>query len=196
MPTETLENDTQRGRPRDISTQQSILQATRETLLEQGYAGLTMGGVAARAGAGKATIYRWWPTKGQLVLEATAENLAIGLVPDTGNTRKDLLAAAKQLIKTFTNELASIVINAVVANLDDDPDFTMAFMVNWVLPWRESAEEALRRGIARGDLPAKTDTSFLLDVVVGTVYQRAIVLREPAVKGLAKAIVDLVMATK
>ncbi|MCP4308122.1 MAG: helix-turn-helix transcriptional regulator, partial [bacterium] len=62
----------QRGRPRDPRIQQSILQATREMLDEVGYSRLTIEGVAARAGAGKATVYRWWSTKGELVLEAVA----------------------------------------------------------------------------------------------------------------------------
>ncbi|MEE9473392.1 MAG: TetR/AcrR family transcriptional regulator, partial [Acidimicrobiia bacterium] len=168
-----------RGRPRDPKTQQSILQATRELLLEVGYPRLTIEGLAARAGAGKATIYRWWTTKGDLVLEAAADHLAIGLVPDTGDTRQDLLIAAQQLIKTFSDTLAGIVIFAVIANLDDDAGMALTFRDTWVAPWRQSVVEAIERGINRGDLPAGTDSVFTLDVIVGAVFQRTLVVPEP-----------------
>ncbi len=184
-----------RGRPRDPKTQQSILQATRELLLEVGYPRLTIEGVATRAGAGKATIYRWWTTKGDLVLEAAADHLAIGLVPDTGDTRQDLLIAAQQLIKTFSDRLAGLVIFAVIANLDPDPNVARAFRDTWVGPWRQSAVEAIERGINRGDFPASTDSVFILDVVVGAVFQRTLVVPEPMTGGLDQAILDLILPT-
>ncbi len=184
-----------RGRPRDPKTQQSILQATRELLLEVGYPRLTIDGVAARAGAGKATIYRWWTTKGDLVLEAAADHIAIGLVPDTGDTRRDLLIATQQLIKTFSDRLAGIVIFAVIANLDDDPKVASAFRDTWVAPWRQSAAEAIQRGINRGDFPANTDPVFTLDVIVGAVFQRTLVIPQPMTEGIDQAIIDLILPT-
>lgn len=186
-------NARSRGRPRDPETQESILRATREVLLEVGYAGLTIEGVAARAGAGKATVYRWWPTKGDLVLESAADHLDIGFVPDTGDTARDLTTAAGQLIETFTDRLAGVVILAAVASLDDDPSMAASFRENWVYPWRSSAEHAIRRGIERGDLPATTDVSLTLDLIVGIVFQRTLVMREPETDGLAEAVVDLLL---
>ncbi len=182
-----------RGRPRDRETQQSILRATRELLLDVGYPRLTIEGVAARAGAGKATIYRWWPTKGDLVLEATADHLAIGVVPDTGDTRRDLIIATEQLIKTFSDRLAGIVIYAAIANLDDDPNMAATFRDKWVYPWRQSAADAIQRGIDRSDLPADADIIFTLDVIAGTVFQRTLVIAQPISEGLAEAIVDLIV---
>jgi AcrR family transcriptional regulator len=189
----TSQQSVHRGRPRDASAQESILKATRDILAASGYARLTIEGVAAKAGAGKATIYRWWPSKWQLVLEATAAHLAIGVVPDTGDTRRDLIVAAGQLIKTFSDRLAAIVIYAVIASLDDDPKFARAFRDTWVLPWRQSAEEAIRRGIARGNLAADTDANFVLDVIVGTVLQRTLVVPQPLTEGLAEALVELIV---
>jgi AcrR family transcriptional regulator len=164
-------------------------------LLEVGYPRLTIEGLAARAGAGKATIYRWWTTKGDLVLEAAADHLAIGLVPDTGDTRQDLLIAAQQLIKTFSDRLAGIVIFAAIANLDDNSGMALTFRDTWVAPWRQSAVEAIERGINRGDLPASTDIAFTLDVVVGAVFQRTLVVPEPMTAGLDQAIIDLILPT-
>lgn len=181
------------GRRRDPDAQGAILEATRELLLEVGYPTLTIQAVARRAGVGKSTIYRWWPTKGALVLEATAGHLEIGVVPDTGNTRKDLSIAIDQLVRTFSDRLASIVIFAVIAHLEDDPSMARTLRDTWIYPWRRSATAALERGIDRRDLPAGTDTELLLDVLVGTVFQRTLVVAQPTTRRLADALLALVL---
>jgi AcrR family transcriptional regulator len=182
-----------RGRPRDMKAQKAILRATRQMLGKVGYTRLTVEGVAAKSGAGKATIYRWWPTKGDLVLEAAGADIEIGVVPDTGDTREDLRIAIEQLITTFSKRLAGIVIFAAISNLDDDPAMAATFRDKYVYPWRKSAGEAIRRGIDRGDLPADTDAQFLLDVIVGTVLQRTVVIRAPKTEGLSQNILGLVL---
>ena len=190
---ETEDAQPRRGRPRDRDLHEKILSVTRAILREARYPGLTIEGVAARAGTSKATIYRWWPTKGDLVLEAAADEIAIGVVPDTGNTRADLLAAARQLTETFSKELAGIVIFAAIANLDSDPAMASKFRQGWVMRWRESAAAAIERGIQRGDLAVGTDVNFTLDVIVGTVFQRTLVVPEPRVEGLPEAIVGVLL---
>jgi AcrR family transcriptional regulator len=185
-----------RGRHRDPEAQAAILEATRGLLLEVGYQGLTIEAVARKAGVGKSTIYRWWSTKGALVLEATADHLEIGTVPDTGDTREDLLIAARQLVDTFSDRLAAIVIFAVIAHLEDDPTLAAGFRDTWVYPWRRSAAEAIDRGVARGDLPADADRELYLDVLVGTVFQRTLVLARPATAGLGEALVELILAPR
>jgi AcrR family transcriptional regulator len=182
-----------RGRPRSEESRQAILQATRDLLGEVGYARLTIEEVAERAGAGKSTIYRWWPTKGELALEAAEEHIAIGLVPSTGDTRRDLHIAVDQLVGTFADPLAAIVIFAAIATLEHDPLMARAFRDGYVYPWRRSAAQAIQRGIDRGDLPAESDVSFILDVIVGTVFQRTLILREADTGELAEKIGDLIM---
>lgn len=185
-----------RGRRRDPEAQSAILQTTRELLLEVGYAQLSIESVARRAGVGKSTIYRWWPSKAELVLEATSDHLEIGLVPDTGDTERDLLIAARQLIETFSDRLASIVIFAVIGQLEPDSILSATFRDTWVYPWRESAARAIARGLVRGDIPAGTDPDLLLDVLVGTVFQRTLVLARPSADELAEALVRMIMATR
>jgi len=182
-----------RGRPRDIRTQKAILRATRQLLGKVGYSRLTIEGVAARSGAGKATIYRWWPSKGDLVLEAAEPEVAIGVVPDTGETRGDLSVAIKQLIGTFSNRLAAVVIFAAIATLDDDPAMARTFREKYVYPWRVSAAAAIRRGIERGDLPSDTDVELVLDIIVGTVFQRTLVMRDPRTEGLHEQMLRVVL---
>lgn len=185
-----------RGRKRDPEAQSAILQTTRELLLEVGYAGLSIEAIARRAGVGKSTIYRWWPSKAPLVLEATADHLAIGIVPDTGDTERDLLIAAQQLIETFSDRLASIVIFAVIGQLEPDSILASTFRDAWVYPWRESAARAIARGLVRGDIAAGADPDLLLDVLVGTVFQRTLVMARPSNDALAQALVDMIMATR
>jgi AcrR family transcriptional regulator len=181
------------GRQRSEAAKDAILRASLELLLEIGYSRLTIEGVAERAGAGKSTIYRWWPSKGALVLEAAEEHLEIGVVPDTGSTRGDLVIAARQVTDTFTDPVAAAVIFVVLAGLEEDPSLAMTFMARWVQPWRDSLAEALQRGVRRGDIPAESDVEFLLDVLVGTVFQRTLVVREPNTQGLEDLIADLLL---
>lgn len=189
----TLIEPSRRGRPRSQRTHEAILEATRSLLLEKGYPALTIDAVAARAGTAKTTIYRRWATKGALVLEATAEHLAIGIVPDSGSTRTDLGVAVRQLATTFSDRLAAIVMLAVIANLDEDPFMARTFRNEVVYPWRTSAAAALERGVARGDLPPDADVPFLLDVIVGTVFQRAVINARSETGGLDEAILGLVL---
>lgn len=184
-----------RGRPRNQKTRANVLHVTRELLLESGYQRLTMEGVANRSGASKATVYRWWPTKGVLVLEAAADEIAIGSVPDTGITETDLRIAIEQLIKTFSRPLASIVIFAAITTVEADPAMAKTFRDQYVYPWRATAAQAIERGVARGDV-ASSDNQFVLDVIVGTVFQRALVMKEPMTEGLADDLLRLLMARR
>lgn len=184
-----------RGRPRSSSSSNAILQATRELLLESGYSRLTIEAVALKAGTGKATIYRWWSSKGQLVLDAAQDEILIGVVPDCGNTRDDVMAAIEQLIETFSKPLASIVIFAAITTHGDDPKMAQIFRDQVVYPWRKSAAEALQRGVSRGDLN-HDDCQFILDMIVGTVFQRTLVLREPNTTGLAAQLLAMIMASR
>jgi AcrR family transcriptional regulator len=181
-----------RGRPRSAASSDAILASTRELLVEVGYERLTIEGVAARSGTGKATIYRWWSTKGELVLDAAGEEIAIGVVPDTGETRADLQAAIGQLIGTFSRPFASIVIFAAITTATADPKMAQIFRDKYVYPWRKSAAEALVRGVARGDLNDE-DIQFVLDVIVGTVFQRTLVLKELNTEGLTGQLIGLLL---
>ncbi len=181
------------GRPRDPATHAAILAATRRLLLDGGYPELTFEAVATAAGTSRSTIYRWWPTRGALVLEAAAADLDIGRVPDTGDSRRDLRTAIRQLVDTFSGRLAGIVILAAIANLDGDQAMSEDFRREWVYPWRTTAAAAIDRAVARGDLPAGTDTTFLLNVIVGTVFQATVTPATPMVDGLEDALLDLVI---
>jgi AcrR family transcriptional regulator len=187
------ENDAGRtsGRPRSERSKSAILSAVRKLLLTDGYANLTIEAVARRARVSKATIYRWWKSKGELVLEAAENEIAIGTVPDTGDSMADMDAAIGQLIDTFTRPLASIVIFAAITTSSNDPKMAQIFRDRYVYPWRLSAFEALERARARGDVSVE-DLHFLLDVIVGTVFQRTLVMKEPMIDGLKENLLGVI----
>ena len=183
------------GRPRSERSRAAILEAVRMLLLKTGYANLTIEAVARKAGVSKATIYRWWKTKGELVLEAAEQEIAIGTVPDTGDSRADMDAAIGQLIDTFTRPLASIVIFAAITTGGSDPKMAQIFRDRFVYPWRNSAFEALKRAQGRGEVLAQ-DLHFLLDVIVGTVFQRTLVMKEPMIDGLKENLLGVIFGPK
>ncbi|MDH3299317.1 MAG: TetR/AcrR family transcriptional regulator [Acidimicrobiia bacterium] len=181
------------GRPRDVDTHEAVLEATRAILLEQGYHRLTFGAVADAAGTTRSTLYRWWPTLGALVLEAAADNIDIGEVPDSGDSRTDVECAVRQLIRTFSDPLAKIVIMAAIANLDGDMDMATRFREEAVYPWRSTAAAAIERARDRGDLSPGSDPTFLLNVIVGTVFQCTVVPAKPMLDGLEGGLLDLIL---
>ena len=195
MRNETESDNKRTGRPRSENSKEAILSTVRTLLLKEGYARLTIEGVAKKAGVSKATIYRWWLTKGELVLEAAGTDISIGEVPDTGNSVADLDAAISQLIETFSRRLASIVIFAAITTAGEDKVMAEIFRDRFVYPWRKSAAEALDRAKARGDLTFD-DTQFLLDVIVGTVFQRTLVVKQPIAVGLKEKLLRVVFDSR
>lgn len=180
------------GRPRDPRAHRAIVEATLATLRETGYGDLTVERVARRAGVGKATVYRRWGSKLDLVLEAAAPHLDIGVVPDTGDSREDVRFGVEQIINTYADPVAAIVIFAVLAGLEPDERLRSVFRSTYVLPWRSSMAAALERGVERHDLPADLDVQFAVDLLVGTVFQRVLVVPTPLVEGLADHLVGVV----
>lgn len=189
------EQKPRRGRPRSQKARDAVLASARDLLLAHGYSQLSVEGVAANAGVGKATIYRWWPTKGELVLDAAHDDIAIGTVPESGDPVRDVEAAIDQLIATFSHPVASIVIFAAIASGDKDPRMARIFREQYVYPWRQSAAEALARASGAAT-DGNGDVQFLLDVIVGTVFQRTLVLKEPNTAGLKKRLIALILPSR
>jgi AcrR family transcriptional regulator len=182
------------GRPRNEHSKRSILSATRSLLLKGGYDRLTIEAVAQKANVSKATIYRWWAGKGELVLDAAGSDILIGVVPNTGNPVKDIETAIDQLIITFSRPLASIVIFAAITKGANDPKMAQIFRDKYVYPWRKSAAEALQRAQSLKAIRS-ADTQFILDVIVGTIFQRTLVLKEPVVTNLRTELMTLLIVT-
>lgn len=180
-------------RRRSIRSHQAILAATTQLLAEVGYSALTIEGVATRAGVGKATVYRWWPSKGALVIEAMSTGLGMIPVAETGDLRQDLLAVGKGIVQTLARTPAGAVIPALAADLMRDPDMAEQFRSQIIRPRRSAIKQILRHAVDRGKLPADLDIDLLIDVYAGTVFYRVLVSGEPVTDRLAEQLVGLLL---
>ncbi|SOE15876.1 transcriptional regulator, TetR family [Streptomyces sp. 2323.1] len=171
----------------------AILKATLELLAEQGYQRMAMEQVAARAGVHKATLYRWWPSKGNLVGWALGATLDRGPVPDTGNTRDDLIAWLQVTIANYTSTPAGTALPALLSDLAHEPGTLAGFRRHFLDGRRANCEVLINRGIERGDIPEDVDVEIFMDIIAGPVFYRQVVTGVNFVDDLAEKIVDLLM---
>jgi AcrR family transcriptional regulator len=163
------------GRPRSAAADASIVRATLDVLIEEGYRGLTMEQVRARAGVGKATLYRRYGSKQELVSEAIRHlNQPLDL-PDTGTVRADILAVAASVIAGAERVAFANFAPRLLADAAGDPEMHAIFYENLVAPRRAVMGEVLRRGVARGELRADLDVELTIDLLTGPWVYRLLI---------------------
>jgi AcrR family transcriptional regulator len=183
-----------RGRPRSESSRNAILQAASELLLERGLNAISMDAVAERAGASKATIYRWWPSKELLALDALFSEWTARPADthDTGSLTGDLLA----LIRPWARQLAAKpyggVIAALITKAHSDPEFAEEYRARFVQPRRDDARVIFARAIDRGEVRPDTDVEVALDLLYGPFYHRILHGHAKLTDRFARTVVDYV----
>ncbi|MGW4767941.1 TetR/AcrR family transcriptional regulator [Nocardia sp. NPDC004278] len=181
------------GRAREDRIDIAILAAARELLDENGYAELSIGRVASRAGLHRPAIYRRWPSKRHLVVDVVADLLGLQPTPDTGDLRADLTIAVRNLVAALRDTSLSHVLPALVADLANDPDLRAHFLATVFEPRRHTTAIALRSAIRRGEIDPNTDLDFVLDALVAPIYYRALFGHLPLTDHLADQSVDAVL---
>ena len=182
------------GRPRDARADEAILDAALEVLAEVGPARFTVDEVAARAGCGKATIYRRWRSRGALLLDTGHHRLGLRVTdPDTGSVRDDLVTMLGELARKMRDTLAGKVMPAVVAEAAVNPEMR-AVLAAFVHDRRKPAFNAISRAVARGELPDDTDIDLVLDLLGGLVYFRVMLADDPPDDAVVATVVDTVLA--
>jgi AcrR family transcriptional regulator len=184
------------GRKRDPSRDADILDAALEVLAEAGYVGMTMDMVAERAKAGKATVYRRWPSKAELVLEAVAslKKSAVNLaaLPDTGSLRGDLLALFKpQPLEEGQRTLK--VMAGLASMISADEKFAEAVTDIMVTPWAEAHLALMKRAAARKEIPNDADLETLSRVTASMAGFRTLIERKPFTREFLVSMVDAVV---
>lgn len=183
-----------RGRPRSDSAARRIREAFREELMARGFAALRLEHVAARAGVGKATIYRHWGTKQALALDVLMELAAPHIVvPDMGDTRAELLATVSHPLHAITRTDFGPVMRALLSQIAIDPRLGDPFRASVVRARRDEVTRVILRGIARGDLHPGIDLDVATELLVGPTYFR-LVFGGTLDDDFADRIVDAVMA--
>jgi AcrR family transcriptional regulator len=163
------------GRPRSENARQAILSSTIKLLRRDGFADLSIEAIAANAKVGKATVYRWWPNKGALVVDAFASTTEEELhFPDSGSVFKDMSLQMNQWLGVLRSQRGCIV-RAVLAGGQSDPELIEEFRKRFLWPRRQDAYRTLRRGIERGELPRDLDLDLVLDTLYGAMYMRFLI---------------------
>lgn len=181
------------GRARNPHTHQAILDATVELLGEAGYQDLSIERVAARAGVGKATIYRWWNSKSALVIEAMERGMPLAPPPHTGDPRTDLRAAIEDAVRTYSSGAPGSTVPALAADIPRDPA-TAERLRNFLRPRRDATREVLHQAAALGALPADVDIEAVIDIFVGAIFYRSLVRGLPVDNTMVEQLLELVLA--
>ena len=177
---------------RNERSRRAILDAALELAGELGYQKLTIEAVAARAGVGKQTIYRWWPSKGAVLFDALmarTQDTEDGL-PDTGDLAADLKTVLRATVTEFADPAFAGPIRALTVELAQDPELAEQYQQRLDRPMRELKKARLRAAQDAGELRADADLDVLADLLFTPVAQRWLLRTGPLTPEYADAVVD------
>jgi AcrR family transcriptional regulator len=172
----------------------AVLHAADDLLVERGYAGVTIEGIAARAGVAKQTIYRWWPSKFEILMDTFIEDAAGALrIPDTGTVDEDLRQHLRQ-VAAFVAEPAGRVMVALIGQALHDAEVARAFQERFAGERRALDRIIVERGVARGEVRSDADLDLVVDMIYGPVYHRVLLTGLPVDGRFIDGLVSYVMA--
>jgi AcrR family transcriptional regulator len=168
------------GRKRSEDSRLAILGAAFELVGEVGYAGLTIEGIAARSGAGKQTVYRWWPSKADVLLDALATKADLHVpVPDEGSYAADLRAFLTASFALGRKQQVVDTLRALMAHAQIDAEFGQRFRTSFLQRRRDALGVILDRARARGDLPPGLRSGTVADIAFGVIWYRVLATPQP-----------------
>jgi len=180
------------GRAARVRT--DVLEAAFALLGEVGYEQLSMEAIAKKAGVHKTTVYRRWPTKAELVLDATRTHSEQNIpIPDTGSLHGDLVQLARGVVATIGSEPGSRRSLSIVAAAAASADLTAALHTFWAERLTATAP-IVERAIERGELPASSDPTVIIETLIGPLWIRLLLTGEAIDDDLAGRVADLVSA--
>jgi AcrR family transcriptional regulator len=192
--TEAAGGGGQRGRPRSQEADRAILTATVDLLASRGLAAMSIEEVAARAGVGKATIYRRWSSKGLLALDAFVTSFQEQQpLPDTGTLRGDLTAALTAWVRAVTQTSMGRLLTGLVAEAQHDEELRAGWRDRVLEPLRTQHRIMLDRAIARGEIPATVDQEVVLDLFFGAAQHRLLFGHLPLTDDFIREVVDVIL---
>lgn len=182
------------GRPRSELAHAAILDAAIALVREVGYDAVTIDAIAARAGVGKATVYRRWAGKETLVAEAIQRLMNDAMrVPDTGSTDGDVRALMRVTQGMYADSSTPLLLSGLVAAMARSSPIAEAVRSSFVARWQDSMRTVLARGIVRGDIGHDTNLDLALDLLSGPAFHRMLIggrdIDDPFVRG----VVDVVL---
>lgn len=185
-----------RGRPRRVAAtaHEDILDAAYELLQHKSVRDLTIEEVARRAGVGKPTIYRWWPSKAALVMDMFEERVAPQfIVPEAASAEATIRGQVRALIRLL-NGFFGKVSAEIIAEGQCDTDVLREYRERYVLKRRAYSRGVIERAKASGEFRKDVDPELLIDMVYGPIYYRLLVGHQKLDKRFGDALVDHAMA--
>ncbi|WP_101787784.1 TetR/AcrR family transcriptional regulator [Nonomuraea indica] len=186
-----------RTRPggRSARVNEAILTAVLDELVESGYSKLSFDKVATRAQVHRATLYRRWATKEELVAEALLAQTGQAVpMPDTGSLREDLRLLTHAIVANISAPDGQSLLRTLVSDAGQVPEISVAGRAFWSKRFA-LAGAIVRRGIERGELPAGTDPDFFIERLIAPLFLRLLVTAEPIDAAYADRIVDTLLGT-
>ncbi len=185
-----------RGRPRSETARLAILQAADALLLAGGLEAVSMDAIAQLAGVSKATMYRWWPSKEALALDAVFHDWAGQALPapDLGSLRDDLLALLRPWAELVRSQPYARLIGALVTRARTDDAFGAEYDRRLVQPRREQARPIFARAMQRGEMAADIDVEVAIDLLYGPLYHRLLHGHLPLDDAFVESLVELAVA--
>lgn len=181
------------GRPRSERARLAILDAAADLLTEGGLPAATIEAIAARAGVSKVTIYRWWPSRGAVAVEAFFHRHEATIhFGDTGDVAQDLIVQVEALISAFRGGPGRIMAELIGA-AQSDPSMAVEVRERWVLPRRAATKAVLQRAVERGQVRPGLDPDVILDQIYGAVYFRVMIGHQALRADLAQDLVTNIL---
>jgi AcrR family transcriptional regulator len=176
---------------RSEHAREAVLEAVDDLLVERGFAGVTIEGIAARAGVAKQTIYRWWSSKVDILMDAFIDDMAQHLTPpDHGDLGLDLRAHLSRTADFLTRADAGAVFRALVGQAQHDPELATRLRGDYLSQQRVRDRLPLVRAVERGQLPPDTDLDQAIDQLLGPIHYRVLVTGQPVPREFTDALVD------
>lgn len=193
MPADPISPPPRAGRPRSERARLAVLEAAADLLIEEGLATTTIEAVAARAGVSKVTIYKWWPTRGSVAVDAYFHRFRQTIeLEDSGDLAADLTVQVGLLVEAFRGR-AGRAMAELIGLAQSDPELAATLRQRWLDPRRTASTAVVRRAVERGQLRPDTDIAALLDQLFAPVYYRLTMGHQPLDGTLAATLVRTVL---
>ncbi len=167
------------GRPRSEGCRQKILHAANALLGEDGFDRISVDAIAQSAGVSKATIYRWWPNKSAIVMDALLESSEAEVyVPVSPFPEEDLIARVRRTVALFRGPRGRIIAS-LIGQAQSDPEIAEAYRQQLLGPRREAMRAAIQRAIEAGLYRPDLDLNLAIDLLYGPLYQRLLLRHAP-----------------
>jgi AcrR family transcriptional regulator len=184
------------GRPRDEEVRKRILDSAAQLLEDRCIDQITVDAIAEQSGAGKATVYRWWPNKEAVLIEAFRERVSQELpFPDTGNFKQDVRQQLQNFAEIIYWGRRGKIFRSFIAGAQADPEIAKAFREIWIRPRRAEARKLFERYIAAGVARPDLDPDLAVEIVFAPLYYRLLTGWGEITRDYLDSLVDTVMPT-